>query len=190
VGINVNAQSNTGLYVHVNGASISPLIVNNNVSAPTAIQFAVNAQGIPRLYVQNNNTYINNGYALAGNSGNQSSQTWSVNSSNGAASFGAVVSAMKAVTFSATPTFDASLGNAQKITLTGNVTSSTLSGATAGQSLTFVICQDGTGSRTFTWPANVKGATTIGSTASKCSAQTFIYDGTNAYATGAGVVNQ
>jgi hypothetical protein len=30
---------------------------------------------------------------------------------------------------------------------------------------------------------------TIGSTASKCSAQNFIFDGTNAYALGAGMTN-
>ena len=93
------------------------------------------------------------------------------------------------VTFSATPTFDASLGNTQKITLTGNVTSSTLSNAATGQTINFVICQDGTGSRTFVWPTNVLGGMTIGSTLSKCSAQDFIFDGTNAYALSAGVTN-
>lgn len=36
----------------------------------------------------------------------------------------------------------------------------------------------------------ILGAMTIGSTASKCSAQSFIFDGTNAYATSAGVTNQ
>jgi hypothetical protein len=93
------------------------------------------------------------------------------------------------VTFSATPTFDASLGNTQKITLTDNVTSSTLSNATTGQQLDFLICQDGTGSRTFVWPTNVKGGMTIGATLSTCSAQNFIFDGTNAYALSAGVTN-
>ncbi len=94
------------------------------------------------------------------------------------------------VTFSATPTFDAVWANNFKITLTGNVTSSTLSNARVGQVLTFQICQDATGSRTFVWPTNVKGATTIGSTLSTCSAQSFKFDGTNAYALAAGVINQ
>jgi hypothetical protein len=102
-----------------------------------------------------------------------------------------IVSGLNTVTFSATPTFDASLGNTQKITLTGNVTSSTLSNATTGQQLDFLICQDGTGSRTFVWPTNVLGGMTIGSTLSKCRAQSFRYDGTltNAYALSAGVTN-
>jgi hypothetical protein len=102
-----------------------------------------------------------------------------------------VISGVNIVTFSATPTFDASLGNTQKITLTGNVTSSTLSNATDGQQIDFLICQDGTGSRTFVWPTDVLGGMTIGSTLSKCSAQSFRYDGTltNAYALSAGVTN-
>jgi Pectate lyase superfamily protein len=102
---------------------------------------------------------------------------------------GSMVAAVNAVTFSATPTFDASLGNTQTITLTGNVTSSTLSNATAGEQINFIICQDGTGGRTFVWPSNIKGGMTIGATASKCSAQIFAYDGTNAYAVSGGETN-
>jgi len=98
-------------------------------------------------------------------------------------------SGLKVVTFSATPTFNARDGNTQKITLTGNVTSSTLSNATMGEQIHFLICQDGTGSRTFVWPTNVKGGMTIGATLSTCSAQNFIFDGTNAYALSAGVTN-
>lgn len=95
------------------------------------------------------------------------------------------------VSFSATPTFDASLGNTQQITLTGNVTSATLSNAKAGQALNFIICQDGSGSHTFVWPTTVLGGMTIGATASKCSAQSFIVNsaGTTAYATSPGVTN-
>jgi parallel beta-helix repeat protein len=100
-----------------------------------------------------------------------------------------IISGVNTVTFSATPTFDASLGNTQKITLTGNVTSSTLSNATTGQTINFLICQDATGGRTFVWPTNVKGGMTIGSTLSTCSAQNFIFDGTNAYAVSSGVTN-
>ncbi len=101
----------------------------------------------------------------------------------------AIFSAVNSVAFSATPAFDADLGNTQKITLTGNVTSSTLSNASAGQQINFMICQDGSGSHTFAWPSNVKGGMTVGATPSTCSAQTFIFDGTNAYALSPGVTN-
>jgi hypothetical protein len=99
---------------------------------------------------------------------------------------GAVISALNSVAFSATPNFDANRGNTQKITLTGNVTSSTLSNATAGETLNFAICQDGSGSNTFVWPSNVRGGMTIGAAASTCSVQSFVFDGTNAYALGPG----
>jgi len=95
------------------------------------------------------------------------------------------------VTFSATPAFAYGNGvNVFEITLTGNVTSSSVSGAVAGQIANFIICQDTIGSRTFIWPASFHGALTIGSTASKCNSQPFAYDGTNFYAVSAGVVNQ
>lgn len=84
------------------------------------------------------------------------------------------------VTFSATPTFDASTASAFKLTLTANVTSSTLSNAIAGQPIQIEICQDATGGRTFVPPANVSGWITIPGTASTCTVQAFWFDGTNA----------
>jgi hypothetical protein len=104
-------------------------------------------------------------------------------------SFTQLASTVNTVAFSTTPSFDASLGNTQEITLTDNVTSSTLANASAGQQLEFIICQDATGGRTFTWPSNVKGAMTIGTASSTCSAQNFIFDGTNAYALSPGVTD-
>lgn len=52
---------------------------------------------------------------------------------------------------------DLSLGNVVTMTLTGNVTSSSFTNATAaaGQEVTFIITQDGTGGRTFAWPTAV-----------------------------------
>lgn len=96
-----------------------------------------------------------------------------------------------AVSFSATPTFTYGTGATTfKITLTGAVTSSTAASAAAGQRGTWIICQDGTGSRAFAWPTGFKGAMTIGSTASTCNTQSFMFDGTNYYADSTGVINQ
>lgn len=90
-------------------------------------------------------------------------------------------------TFSATPVFDASTGNSFKITLTGNVTSSSITNPTAGQIVTFIITQDGTGSHTFAWPANMKGASPISPDANSVSVQSFIYDGASWRAVGPGL---
>ncbi len=88
------------------------------------------------------------------------------------------------VAYSATPAFTASssTGNAFFITLSGDVTSSTFTGATTGQIVSFTICQDGMGGHAFAWPTNVLSAATISSTASACTNQVFIYNGTNAVA--------
>jgi hypothetical protein len=109
-------------------------------------------------------------------------------SSAGCPGGGGTGAAAEAVTttFSATPTFTATSNTVTTfvITLTGNVTSSTLAGATSGQVLTFRVCQDATGSRTFVPPTNVLGMGTIGATLSTCSNQDFRFDGTNANAIG------
>lgn len=89
-------------------------------------------------------------------------------------------------TYSATPTFTVSASGIQGffITLTGNVTSSTLStgSATVGQDIWFNICENATGGYTFVPPANVIGMGTISTTANACSRQLFRWDGTNAIA--------
>jgi hypothetical protein len=60
-----------------------------------------------------------------------------------------------------------------KITLNGaNVTSSQLINGVDGQVVTFVIVQDSS-ARTFAWPSNVYGATTIGTSTGKYNIQSF-----------------
>lgn len=89
--------------------------------------------------------------------------------------------------------FDAAAASHFVVTLAANATSSTITGVATGQVLTFVIQQDGTGSRTFVWPTRVNGDTktevrgegVIGSTASTASVQRFIFDGTTLWALGA-----
>lgn len=80
--------------------------------------------------------------------------------------------ALQVVTFSANPTFDASQALDFEMTLTGNVTGSSLINLTAGQELTFIIHQDGTGSRTFVPPSNLPLAT-IDPGANKTTVQQF-----------------
>jgi hypothetical protein len=101
------------------------------------------------------------------------------------------VSSSETVTFSATPMF--SIGTrASILTLTGNVSSFTLAAGADGQEKTLEFCQDATGSRTVTAPANVRGFFTVGMTASKCSSQHFTYSAGQAawLADSPGVVNE
>lgn len=60
------------------------------------------------------------------------------------------------------------------MTLNANVTSSSLVNIINGQLVQFIIQQDGTGSRTFAWPANVKNPPLINPAANSVSTQLFI----------------
>ena len=86
-------------------------------------------------------------------------------------------------------TIDLANGTVQILTLTGNCTY-TFPTATAGKSFILIQKQDGTGSRTVTWPAAVKWpggtAPTITSTASKADKFIFTADGTNWLGSNAG----
>lgn len=86
-------------------------------------------------------------------------------------------------------TINLSDGTIQILTLTGNCTF-TFPTATAGKSFMILLKQDGTGSRTVTWPASVKwpsaAAPTVTSTASKLDKFVFTADGTNWYGSNAG----
>jgi hypothetical protein len=98
-----------------------------------------------------------------------------------------IVGGKNIVTFSATPVFDASLATMHQISLTANVTSSTVTNPKVGQSITLKIIQDPASARTFAFPANFKGATAISATLSQTSVQAFEYDGVNWLSLGAGV---
>jgi hypothetical protein len=86
----------------------------------------------------------------------------------------AAVSSSETVTFSATPTFSTTT-HSSIITLTANITSFTLAAGQDGQEKTLTFCQNATGGFTVAGPANVHGFFTIGTVASKCNAQRFIY---------------
>jgi len=95
--------------------------------------------------------------------------------------------------FSATPAFPvATQVQLFKITLTGNVTSSTLTfggGIVSPAMIIFEITQDATGGRTLVWPTNVLAAPVINPGAGETTSVILYYDGTNAIAVGPGMVN-
>lgn len=85
------------------------------------------------------------------------------------------------VAFSATPAFASASAQGQIITLTSNLTSWTLANGVAGRGFTLTMCQNATGGfLSGTTPVNVRGFGTIGTTASKCSSQHFVYSGNQA----------
>lgn len=87
--------------------------------------------------------------------------------------------AVSTVSFSATPVFAALNGSIFVMTLTANVTSSTITGSSSGQVIHFSIRQNVTGGWTFAWPATFLRPPTIASAASAVTEATFYYDGAN-----------
>ena len=87
------------------------------------------------------------------------------------------------LSYSSTITPDVANGNVQTVTLTGNVTFNGFSNAEAGQSLTLIVKQDGTGSRTLTSSMLFAGADkTLSTAANSVDIISVFYDCTNYYA--------
>jgi hypothetical protein len=81
------------------------------------------------------------------------------------------------ITFSSTPVFDASLGAGFKLTLTGDVSSSTFVNGSAGPALiAFRIVQDAIGGRAFAAPANLRNFGVINPGPNARSLQLFMVD--------------
>ena len=85
-----------------------------------------------------------------------------------------------ALTYAATLTPNATNGNVQKVTLTGNLTLSAFTSPVAGQSITMILVQDATGSRILTSTMKFAGGQkTLSTTANSIDVLHIFYDGTN-----------
>ncbi len=96
--------------------------------------------------------------------------------------FGSLFGVYQGVTWSSAITFNASLASIFNITLTGNNTSSSVTNPLQnGQVIGINLCQDATGGRAFTWPANFLNTSffTIGVASNVCTPTSWFYDGTN-----------
>jgi hypothetical protein len=82
-------------------------------------------------------------------------------------------------TFTATPTIRpqtaAAAGGVWRMVLTGNVTSVTMVDGHDAQQIILQIVQDGTGGRTWAWPASIVGAPTIASAANAVTTVPLVY---------------
>lgn len=88
-----------------------------------------------------------------------------------------VMGGLVVVPFSPTPVFDTTLVNGPitfDLTLTANVTSSTLISPQPGQIVTFIFQQDLIGGWSFVWPVNVLNAGIVDPDAQSVTVQSFI----------------
>lgn len=87
------------------------------------------------------------------------------------------------LSYSATITPNVANGNVQTVTLTGNVTFSAFTTPLAGQSLTLIVKQDATGSRTLTSTMKFAGGdATLTTAANSVDIISVFYDGTDYWA--------
>jgi hypothetical protein len=77
------------------------------------------------------------------------------------------------ITFVPTPTFS-TVNSCFFMALTGNVTSSIITGGTTGQLITFSLCQNVVGGNTFAWPASFSNPPVIDTVANHCGQFMFI----------------
>lgn len=83
------------------------------------------------------------------------------------------------IAFSPTPNFPGDQYTALAMTLSGDVTSSTMTGQVAGNLYTFILSQDGTGGWSFVWPTAILNATPINPAPRSITIQTFVCIGNN-----------
>jgi hypothetical protein len=90
------------------------------------------------------------------------------------------------VAFSTTPAFSITGNDIFRMTLTGNVTSSTLTGVTPTKGMleAFQITQDSTGSRTFVWPSGFITFPAVNYDPGSTTTAQFYYDGVHWQLTG------
>jgi hypothetical protein len=169
-----NARAGQDFYVQGGNSNVT-LTNNPNLLTCTGQNVNLgNVAGYLHFYVTNSSSY--QGYSAV--------RVTEICNSNS-------VTNSETVTYSAVPAFSTAT-RASMMTLTGNVTSFTLGAGTDGQEKTLEFCQNATGGFTVAAPANVHGFMTVGTTASKCSAQHFIYSAGEAawLADSPGVVNE
>lgn len=164
----VAAGANTGA-VTINIDGLGAKDIKTNGTTPLASGDIVSGQVVAITYDGTQFQYVNhpsnasvtgtaNGVAYFNGSGAIASGTTLVfNGSNLSVGTGASTPPV-AVTFSATAmTLNCNLSNVFTTTFTANVTTApTISNPIDGQTINWFITQDGTGSRTMTWPSSFK----------------------------------
>ncbi len=117
--------------------------------------------------------------------------SWSPANQSGGGGGGVAQAGYVVTSFSSTPVFTPNpVGSCQfQITLTGNVFSSTFTTTSlvAGAEFKFIIIQDATGGRVFTFPDECRGTAFVSTVANQVTVQSFIWSGSVLYASSPGV---
>jgi hypothetical protein len=165
------------------------------VGSVTSVAISISGSGLLTLGSSGGPITSSGTIALTVNFANQAANTFLAGPASGGTGAitarritGADLALPLTVAFSSGPTFDASAATSFFMTLTGDVSASSVTNPTRGEQITFQLTQDGAGGHAFTWPTNFKGASPIGPDANSVTIQSFQYDGTNWRALNPGIV--
>ena len=165
------------------GIHINPTITSLTAATYRALDIAVNNVNAIGIYQSGSST--NNYVVGKSRFGSTSTPIEQVSITGNMSVNGQYYSVQYGLTDGATIALDWNNGNVQKVTLGGNRTFTFANPKTGGRYL-IVLKQDGTGSRTITWPT-IKwqggSAPTLTTTANKVDLITIIYDGTDYFGT-------
>jgi hypothetical protein len=171
------------VFTYVSGTT-TPLATYTDSSTGTQNQNPVilTAGGSANIWIQAGQAYSFRVKTAGGSNCASGSTLYTVNGIGGGVSVLTTV-----VPYSSTVTFQvASQNQLFQLTLTGNASSLPLTavGIVPPGLIAFQITQDSAGGHTFSWPSNVIGGCIIGSGTNQVTTQFFVWNGTNATATG------
>lgn len=152
------------------GTPLSISLWGNDVITPSGTYYAISVLDENHNVVQTGNTTFEGSETI-----DLSAISWVLPNP----SIPTVTGGLVEVPYASNPNFNCALVTGPvtfDITLTGNVSSSTLSGSYPGQIVTFILRQNVTGNWTFAWPSNVNDPGIINSMASSKTVQMFIAD--------------
>ena len=165
-----NLDANSNVIQNLSGISATPSNPNINLNPYFASKVIVNGD----FETTGNIVSSSDGNITLSPNGTGKTQINAINYNEGA---------IHTVTYGATITPNVTNGNTQQVTLTGNVTFNAFTSPVAGQSLTLIVKQDATGSRTLTSTMKFAGGTkTLTTAANSVDIISVYYDGTTYWA--------
>lgn len=173
------------VFTYASGTS-TPLTTYTDASGVTANANPVTltAGGTANIWILAGQAYSFSVFTAGGTNCASGSMVYTVNGIGGTSSYNSttVTPSGGSATFTVTAQNQLFL-----LTLNQNVTSLALTAVavTAPAYVTFQITEAAPGNFTFSWPSNVIGGCTIGPAANQVTTQSFVWNGTNAYALGA-----
>lgn len=138
--------------------TLTGVLRGNGTSAFTAGSVSLTSEVTGTLPVANGGTGVTSSTGSGSNVLSSGASVSNFSVSNGLTVTSNAQTTPSSLAYAASITLSCGSSNVFTTTLTGNITSTTLSGPSNGQTINWFLIQDGSGNRTITWPGTVKWA--------------------------------